>query len=372
MSRPVRIGVVGTSWWADAMHLPALTSHPQASVRAVVGTNLDRARVFARRWGVPSAYPSLEAMLHAEPLDAVAILAPNRHHHPMTMAAIERGLHVLCEKPLGMSSSQAREMTEAAERAGIVNMVPFTYRFMPFAQHTKALVDGGYLGRPYHLNMRYLSGYARGGDYLWRFDRGEAGAGVSGDLASHWAHIATWLFGDAAAVTAVFGRAVTRGPRPDGAAYPQAEDSALITLEFANGALGSIHVSAVAHEPSEFGQLHQWELHGSDGTLHVLCDWARTQRVDGARAGEPAVHELPIPGELLEGLRTDTVANTYRDVFRGTDVMDRGFVTAIATGGVATPSFRDGWSVQRVVDAANLSAREGRRVTIEEIAAGEG
>lgn len=371
MSDRVRIGVVGTSWWADAMYLPALTGHPLADVRGVVGTRAGHTREFADRWRVPGAYPSLAAMLDAEPLDGVVILAPNRLHHPLTMAALERGLHVLCEKPLGIDAAQAREMTEAAEQAGVVNMCPFTYRFMPHVQHAKALVEAGYLGRPHHLNMRYFTGYARDGSYRWRFDLGEAGAGVSGDLGSHWAYLAGWLFGDVVAVTAVFAHAQPRGPRPDGAPYEPAEDVAHVLLEFANGATGSIHASAVAYEPSEFGQLHQWELHGANGTLHVVCDWDRVQRVDGARVGEPAVRELPIPAELLEGLRTDTVHNTYRDVFRGRDVMARGFVTAIATGGAATPSFRDGWTVQRIVDAAARSARDGRRVTIEEIAAGE-
>jgi predicted dehydrogenase len=82
-------------------------------------------------------------------------------------------------------------MTETAERAGVVNMCPFTYSFMPFARYTKELVDSGYIGRPYHLNMRYFADYGRDGSYIWRFDLGEAGAGISGDLGSHWSYIAT-------------------------------------------------------------------------------------------------------------------------------------------------------------------------------------
>jgi predicted dehydrogenase len=140
-------------------------------------------------------------------------------------------------------------------------------------------------------------------------------------------------------------------------------------------------VSSVAYEPSAFGQLHQWELHGSAGTLHVTCDWNATEELRGAHVepGDEAVRGgtgrpldvLPIPDRLYEGLRRDTVHNTYKDTFRERDNMARGFVTAIATGGTATPSFRDAWAVQRIVDAAGRSAREGRRVTIEEIAAGE-
>jgi predicted dehydrogenase len=362
------------------MYLPALSRHPLADVRAVVGGRPEQTRAFAEQWAIPSAYPTFAAMLEAEPLDAVAIMAPNIHHHPYTMAALERGLHVLCEKPLGMTSAQAREMTETAERVGVVNMCPFTYSFMPYARYTKELIDDGYIGRPYHLNMRYYADYGRDGGYIWRFDLGEAGAGVSGDLASHWSYIARWLFGEVTAVTAVFSQIVPRAPRPDGAPFESAEDSAMILLEFASGATGNLHVSSVAYEPSRFGQLHAWELHGSEGTLHVVCDWDATERVEGVRiAGaeadrtveRPRIAELPIPDRLFEGLRRDTVHNTYKDTFREHDNMARGFVTAIAEGGSATPSFRDAWAVQRIVDAAGRSARAGRRVTIEEIAAGE-
>ncbi len=382
MGNRVRIGVAGTSWWADSMYLPALTRHPAADVRAVVGGRPEVTREFARRWDIPATYDSFRAMLDREELDAVVILAPNVHHHPYTMAALERGLNVLCEKPLGMSSAQAKEMTEAAERLGVVNMCPFTYSFMPYARYTKELVDEGYIGRPYHLNMRYFADYGRDGSYIWRFDLGEAGAGISGDLGSHWSYLATWLFGDVTAVTAVFGRIVPRAPRPDGRPFEAAEDSAMILLEFANGATGDLHLSSVAYEPSAFGQLHQWELHGSAGTLHVVCDWNETEEVRGAHVnpGDEAVRGgtrrpldvLPIPDRLYEGLRRDTVHNTYKDTFRERDNMARGFVTAVATGGTAVPSFRDAWRVQRIVDAAGRSAREGRRVTIEEIASGEG
>ena len=258
MSEKVRIGVVGTSWWADAMYLPALTRHPLADVRGVVGSRPEHTREFAARWGVPGAYDTLETMLDAEPLDALVILSPNRHHVPMAMAAIERGLHVLCEKPLGMSSSEAKALVEAAERAGVITMTPFTYRFMPMMRYLKELVDEGYLGRPYHLDMRYYISYGRGGEYLWRFDLDEAGSGTGGDLGSHWAYLVRSFYGEIAAVTAVFGYAVPRAPRPYGADYPRGEDSAMILLEFENGATGSLQVSSVATSRPRSGSVTPW------------------------------------------------------------------------------------------------------------------
>jgi predicted dehydrogenase len=373
MSSKVRIGIAGTSWWADAMYLPALASHPLADLAAVVGgSRPDHTREFAARWGIATAYDALDEMLDREELDALFVLTPNKAHHATTMAAIERGIHVLCEKPLGMSSREAREMAEAAERAGVTTMVPFTYRFMPTNRYAKELIDTGWLGRPHHLNMRYYTGYGRSGAYMWRFDVGEAGSGVSGDLGAHWVYLARWFYGEIVAVTAVYTHFVPRAPRPDGAPFEVADDSAMILLEFANGATGSLHVTSLAHEPGPFGQRHEIDLHGSDGSLHLLNDWVHTQRVEGSRPGDEETHELPIPDHIWAGARRDPVHDTYRDVFRGQDSMQRAFVTAVATGMPASPDFADGLAVQRILEAADRSARLGRRVRVEEIVADGG
>ena len=114
------------------------------------------------------------------------------------------------------------------------------------------------------------------------------------------------------------------------------------------------------------------DLHGSAGTLRLVNDWITVQRVDGSREGEPATHELPIPDELFAGARREVVHDTYRDVFREQDNMTRGFVSAVAKGEKASPDFSDGLAVQRLLEAASRSAREGRRVTIAEIVADGG
>lgn len=373
MADKVRIGVAGTSWWADAMYLPAIAGHPQADIRGVAGGRRpEHTREFAARWGIPRAFDSLDELLDAEPLDALLVLTPNKAHFEVAMAGLERGLHVLCEKPLGMTAREARLLTEAADRAGVTTMVPFTYRFMPVNRYVKELLDEGWLGQPYHLNLRYYTGFGRSGAYAWRFDVGEAGSGISGDLGSHWVYMARWYFGEIAAVTAVYSHLVPRGPRPDGAPYEAAEDAALMLLEFENGATGSLHMTSLAHEPGPFGQRHEMDLHGSGGTLRSVCDWLTVQRLEGCRADETMPHEMPVPDRLFNGARRDTVHNTYRDVFRTQDTMTRAFVSSIAAGRRAAPDFADGLAVQRVLAAADRSAREGRRVTVEEIVAGGG
>lgn len=373
MADKVRIGVAGTSWWADAMYLPAISTHPLADIRAISGgSRPEHTREFAAKWNIPHAYDSVDEMLAAEPLDALLVLTPNNSHYAITKAGLERGLHVLCEKPVGMTSAEARELADLAAAKGVTSMVPFTYKNMPGMRYLKELVEQGYIGDPYHLNMRYFAGYGRDGKYMWRYDLDVAGAALSGDLGSHLAYYAYWLFGPVESVTAEFGLNVPRELRPDGSDYRRGEDSAIILLRFANGATGNLHVSSVAYEPSSFGQLHGIELHGSGGTLHHVNDWNALQVVSGAQNGEAAVHDLPIPDHCWGGAPRDNAHETYKHVFRHQDTQARAFISAVAAGQPVYADLADGLHIQRIVDASVISAREGRRVTLAELEAAGG
>ena len=232
---------------------------------------------------------------------------------------------------------------------------------MPTARYVKRLLDEGYIGQPYHLNMRYYTGYAREGQYMWRFDIEEAGAGPIGDLGSHWIYLAMWYYGEIESVMCMLSYHVERGPRPDGSDYERTDDGGSVLVQFKNGAQGVIVVSAVCYEDTPFGQTHPMEFHGSGGTLYVLNDWDTIQQVKGARVGEGMVKELPIPDDIWGSARRDTVHNTYRDVFREHDFMARGWITAIVEDTEPEPSFADGAYVQRVIAACQFSAKEDRR-----------
>ena len=322
-SNTVSVGLVGTSWWADAMHLPALASHPLARTVAICGRNRKNAESIAKTWEIPQVYADYEEMIDRADLDAIVIATPNSTHYPIAMRALESGLHILCEKPIALTYSQAREMAAAAKAKALKTLVPFTYSFMPTARYLKELIDDGYLGRHYHLNMRYYTGFARDGDYQWRFDRGIAGSGVIGDLGSHFLYLAEWFYGEISAITCRLGFTVARPPLdPAGRLYESTDDSCMLSLEFSSGALGMIHCSALCYEDTPFGQTHHIELHGSDGTLYNFIDWDRIQQLKGARVGEGMIRELPIPDHIWGKARRDTVHNTYRDIFRREDFID--------------------------------------------------
>ncbi len=357
----VRIGVFGTSWWADAMYLPAMATHPRAELAAICGRRPGPAREMAERWSIPAWYTDPERMLAEADLDAVVVATANDTHHPLTMASLAAGKHVLLEKPVGLDAAEAAEMAELARQRGAITLVPFTYRYMPMLQWLRRLIDDGYVGTPHQICCRYFTSFGMDGEYAWRFDREFAGSGIIGDLGSHLVHLARWLIDDAEErVSAVSTRFVERGPRPDGTPYEPLEDTAVLTVRYRSGAIGVLHTSANCWEGSvEFGQLQEFDVHGDRGTLHARCDWGEVQEVRGSRVGGPVPEVLPIPDDLWGDLRRRPVSDTYRDVFRTSSAMTRGWIDAVADGTPVQPDLDEGLAVQRVLDAAVASAAAG-------------
>lgn len=354
----IRVGIVGTSWWADGMYMPTLQNHPQGEFVAVCGRDPQRTREFAARWNVPQAFTDYRAMIDEGKLDAIIVASINDSHYQITMDALDAGLHVLCEKPLGQNVDQAQKMAAKAQETGLKTLVPFTYRYMPTNRYVKQLIDEGYIGKPYHLNMRYYAGYGRESKYDWRFDADVAGAGVVADLGSHWLHLARMFYGEVVGLSCYFDTLTPRPNHPDEGDYQRADDTALITVRFANGAYGVLQVTTLAWEGTSFGQTHNMEFHGSGGTLYSLVDWDNVQQVRGIKAGEKGgLRDLPIPDSIWQGARHDTVHNTYRDVFREQNTMTREFITTIAEDKPCFPDFAEGARVQTLVDAAIQSAK---------------
>jgi predicted dehydrogenase len=339
------------------MYLPALADHPIGRLTAICGRDLDRAKSVGSSWNIAHVHNDWTEMLDSDEIDALIIATPNETHYEITMAALDRGLPVLCEKPLGMNVAEAHKMAEVAAERGAITMVPFTYRNMPTNQFVKQLIGDGYVGRPYHLSMRYFAGYARDGAYAWRFDEEKAGSGILGDLGSHWLDMARWFLGEVTAVSAHRDFFVDRQARPDGSDYVPVEDSAVISARFESGASATLQVSAVCWEGTSFGQVHELDLHGSGGTLHALNDWDTVQEVRGVRSGEPGpAKPLVIPDSAWNGAPRDRVHDTYRHIFRRTEAMTREWVTAIAEGHTVEPDFATGARVQELVAAAVTSA----------------
>lgn len=362
----VRLAVIGTSWWADSMYLPAVANHPLVELVAVVGRSPERTQAFADKWGFQAAFTDHDHMLSTVKPDAVIVATSNDVHVELSLAALTSGAHLLCEKPLGRSAAEAHKIADAAAAAGAITLTPFTYAEMPTNLWVKELVDGGYLGNPHHLNMRYFTGFSLDGEYAWRFDKPISGAGIIGDIGSHFLYLAREWFGEITTVGATTRSFIDHGPRPDGSPIEPVNDSAALTVEFENGAYGVLHVTAVCWEGTPFGQTHEFDLHGDAGTLHAVNDWDTVQEVRGVKRGEKGPAQmLPMPSHLTDGIRFDTMHNTYRDVFRETPAMTRRWIDAIAAGEHLHPDFATGARIAELVDAAiESSENNGRSISV--------
>jgi predicted dehydrogenase len=355
MTDTLRVGVVGTSWYADTSHLARIKSHPRAELAAVCGRNRSRAEEMAGKYGIPLVFTDHREMIEKGNLDAVIVSTPDDLHYPMTMDALDAGLHVLCEKPLALNVEQAKAMYEKAERVGVKHMVSFTNRWAPWYRYLKQLLDEGYAGRLLHCNIRYLVGYDWQPRYSWRFDR-RHGTGILGDLGR-------WFVGDIARVSAHLGIYADH-PGPNGQASDPVNDAVLLAVEFANGAHGAIQISGVALNGSRAMEQHI-ALHGQSGTLEVDSDFAAGVTVQGMRLGEERFQELAVPDELCGDVnRNQPPIVQIMEACTQQPIGDRQFIDAILDDEPVAPSFYDGLKVQEVIDAAIQSHEQGVWVSL--------
>ncbi len=351
MASKLRVGVVGTGFGRQ-VQIPAFRAHPRVELVAVAGSSLEKARAVADRFGIPHAFGDAAALARMD-LDLVGIATPPRLHLSETLAALAAGRHVLCEKPMALTATEAEQMLREAETRRRVHVMDFELRFNPNRRKVKTLIDSGFIGRPRHALMT-LVGLVRVMPWTWWSDA-EQGGGILGALGSHQIDLLRYWLGE---ITAVLGvtRTFTR-TRPDadtGAGREvTADDFSTFTLEFAGGALGTVLVSAAAAHPRG-PRLEVW---GDEGTLAL----DESEQLWGAKRG----------GEFQELTERETVPSPpgmeYPPLWGLSFVrlVDH-LVPALLDSGRLAPAatFEDGVQVQRVMDALRGPARD-RWVSIE-------
>ncbi len=358
----LRVGVIGTSSFTQRFHLTSLRNHPDVDIVALCGRNRARAQEVASRFGVPRVYTDYRELVASPEVDAVLVVTPNNLHYPQTIAALEAGKHVFCEKPLGMNVAEAQEMYQRAKAAGVVHMVHFTFRGVPAVTYMKQLIDEGYVGEVRHVAISYLGNYHYGKEELvWRRDKKQAGSGVLADLGSHMIDLARWLAGEIAHVRCQLATFVPRLKDPEtGEWVPnQTDDTAALSVRFEKGAVGVLHASWVAH-PGLGGMQVRAEVHGSQGVLRVDTNRTLDPRswvtVRGAQGDQTRDQVLPLPAVLTQGLDLTDEASLLATMLRKPWYSTQRFVEAVLGRREMSPSFYDGLKVQEVMDKALADA----------------
>lgn len=344
----MKVGIVGASF-ARAAYLPALRHVAGAEVVAVASGRLDSARSAAEAFGVPAAYDDWQQMLDGHDLDLVLIATPTDLHAPITLAALDRGAHVLCEKPTAMDAAEAAAMLDRAESLGRVHMIDHELRFNPNRAKVAAMIANGDLGEIRHVNIANIgSSWANPagrpkGDW-WSL--AEHGGGRLGANGSHQVDMLRWWLGT---VAAVVGQALTvipdRFDKATGEPWTAtADDLSYFTLQMQSGALAQVFMSGVA--ANNIGNLTQ--VFGSKGSIILDNDDEKLMFAKAGGAFEDITADDPnafLPG-LNKGIWNVSVVAALREL---TSAISEG------RGLRAGATFFDGLANQRVLDAVKQS-----------------
>ncbi|WP_285729929.1 Gfo/Idh/MocA family oxidoreductase [Nocardiopsis sp. ATB16-24] len=362
--RPYRAAVIGTGFMGR-VHSHAVRASG-GEVVGVAGSSPDKAERFRVANGIARAHGDALELVRGDDVDVVHVCTPNDLHAPLSLAALEAGKHVVCEKPLATDADTARGLVQAAREAERVAVVPFVYRFHPMAREARAQVAAGSLGRVTLAHGGYLQ------DWLlypeednWRVDPVRGGATRAfGDIGSHWCDMLEFVTGDR--ITAVSARTSRVNDTRDGRAVAT-ED--LVSLQFSTvgGVIGNAVISQVS--PGRKNRL-VLEVSGTEGSL--LFDQENPETLWAGSRGRTGTITRDDPGLSADAARLATVPvghpQGYQDCFNAL-VAD----TAAAIAGhppEGLPVFEDGLRAAVLAEAVLLSDRERRWVDVAEVEQG--
>jgi predicted dehydrogenase len=152
-----RIGIIGTGWWATDTHIPALLAHPKAELVALCDSDTKRLHAAAARYEVDHTYTDVQQMLGEAELDGVIVVSSNATHYEVTKAALQRGLHVMLEKPMTIYASEAKALVELSKQQGKELIIGYPFNFSPYAIRARQVLESGELGAIQYVDMVYNS-----------------------------------------------------------------------------------------------------------------------------------------------------------------------------------------------------------------------
>ena len=385
--KKVNVAIIGTKFMGKA-HSNAWTSAPKffslglaPVLKVACGQDKKGTREFAKNWGWEETATNWKKVVERPDIDIIDICTPTYLHKDIVVAAAKNGKQIFCEKPVALNFAEAREMYEAAEKAGVLHYLNHNYRRTPAITFAKQLIEQGKLGRIFHWRGTYLQDWITDPNFplTWHLQKKYAGAGPHYDLNSHSVDLARYLIGEVESVSAMLKTFVTERPLPgkDAGTFKSGsaasdmgevtvDDAAFMVAEFENGALGSFESSRFASGRKNY---NYFEIYGSKGSLTFNLE--RMNELEYLNLEDPADEQ---------GFRTILVTNSthpyvgawwppghiigYEHEFTHA-VAD--FLTAMEKGTAITPNLYDGMKDMQVLEAAILSSTTGRKVSVSEV-----
>ncbi|MEO8428070.1 MAG: Gfo/Idh/MocA family oxidoreductase [Verrucomicrobiota bacterium] len=356
--RPVRTALIGCGK-VGGLHAGALTTLPESSLVAVCDSSSERAEQFAARYG-GRAFRDVPQMIRESGAEAVFICTPHPLHAEPAVLAAQAGLHVMVEKPMAASLSDCDAMLRAAQKSGVTLSVMSQRRFYEPVKRIKAAIEAGKIGQPV-LGVFLMFSWRDQAYYEsdpWRGKWATEGGGVLVNQSPHQFDLLRWFMGD---LEEISGRWANLN-------HPciEVDDTAVATLKFRNGGLGSI-VTSLSQKPGLFTKVH---VHGSNGaSIGVETDRGATFIAGVSKIAEPPLNDLwTIPGEehlLAEFQTTDRARFQAIDPiahYHALQIQD--FLQAIRAGRPPLVTGEDGRAVVEIFSAIYESNKNRSSVSL--------
>ncbi len=346
-----RLAILGTGGMANH-HAETLANIKGIRIVACCDIRESAARTFSEKFNIPEYYTDLKKMLKHETLDGIINVTIDAVHCSTTLQILKHGgIHVLCEKPLATHAADANKMVKAAKKASVINMVNLSYRASPALQRAQKLIAAGKIGEIVHFEASYLQSWLTskawgdwktGDQWLWRLSKSHGSKGVLGDVGVHILDFALFPAGEMKTVNCrlkTFPKA--KGNRM-GKYKLDANDSAIITAELKNGAIGTIHTTRLATGHTNSLRL---KIHGRKGALMIDLD--------------ESISDLNVCyGEAIHKAKWTVIkcGKTPNNLKR--------FIQSIKSGVQDQPDFARGAVIQKTLDACFKSNETGKTVTV--------
>lgn len=364
----LRVAVIGAGRWALEAHIPGWQRDPRCEVVAVCDVDGAKAREAADRFGIAAVETDAAEVIGRADVDVIDVCTGDVGHFPLTMAALEAGRHVLCEKPVNHDCQETRRAAAIARQKGLKTKLGFTFRYSPAMQYMKELIDEGYVGKPYIFN-----GYEQNSQWLRpstplrqvtvREDESEIQVSSLEGYGAPIIDLGHWFMGqDLRRVVGTMQNFVPeRVVRETGRmTRVNIDDADIFIGEFADGALCSVQSSFVT--VGNYPGLEA-RVYGSEGALicRLVEEDGVCETLKGAKPDQVEFKDIRVPERLYPP--GGSSREYWPPLFYAN--LTRDFASEIlSTDGTNQGNFDDGAWVQEVINAVERSFRERRWVDL--------
>ena len=354
---PFKLGLIGLGI-GKSIGIPAINLVPEIQLTALYGRSQSIVQSLSSDLNI-KGFTDLTAMLSDNDIDGFWIATPPEPRTEILQACFENGKHTFLEKPISTSTDHIKQLIQIGLQKNLYSAVDFEYRKVPLFIKVKELISSGFIGSPTFINMKWIMGNRSDPNIPWSwYNSTQLGGGIINAIASHHIDLLLWYFGDIVSVSSTSRTLVKE--RVDASTQLlrdcDSPETAFLSFEFLNEAIGSIIVSGV----TQHGPTQSIEIYGTEGRIFLNSanpnDAIRGFTIDGIGRGGSFLN-LESPSDPVDSLQKNGMILPI-------SLLLKDWVNSINLHKPISPTLLDGFRVQEVLDASHASVLQARKISI--------